>query len=413
MRLAVVKSRPRSNERCRGIRYVGTRRCQNGQLSTERLTAERLLLQYLESMRTGGAKCRVVLAAVSFGLLVAACSGSDSGQQYDARPVTPPKLMERIELGQIRARNIVVDPKRQVLYVACTTSERFPCSNDGEGSRTGSVLVVDLATKKVTKAIALSAEAAGSIALDQQLNTLYVESAGGDVDVVDVVDLNTSTVGTPLSPGGTLAVNTSTHALFVARSGSSPITRVYDGATHNLIGSISTSSDSYSMAVDPANKRLYVGHGLGSSTAGVSVFDTVSNQKIADVLVKGGDGGGFVDDIEVDPKTQSVYVADSYYGRVQAIDGVAKTLSKTIEVQNVPQKLAIDSGWSLIYAVSNNGGTEDPMPVKVVDMGSGTLTTTIDTGHVADAVTVDPDKHAAYVLDHDDQAAGVSVIAAR
>jgi YVTN family beta-propeller protein len=184
---------------------------------------------------------------------------------------------------------------------------------------------------------------------------------------------------------------------------------VRDGRTHQQTATIATSGGA--MAVDPQNRRLYVGQVVSPTEhdAAVFVVDTATNQVVANVRVD-----GLVDAVAVVPTGHTVYVANTERGTVSVIDGGNNTLSKTIKVNNRPRTLGVDASNDFVYV----GHSDKAELLEVIDGHTGAVTASIETARSAFAMAVNSQTHTAYVENSDDEqgrgvVGSISVIAPR
>ena len=222
----------------------------------------------------------------------------------------------------------------------------------------------------------------------------------------------TVTVGT--GPAG-VAVDPSTHTVFVANSGDGTVS-VIDAATRTVIASIPVGEKPSAVAVDPGTHTVFVQHsGVRHSEDGqvsvidgsVSVIDSLTRTVIATVPV----GKGFAPrgGLAVDPATHTVYVANANHhtfvadDTLSVIDGQTYAVIDTVPVGAELTGVAVDPGISSVYVITEKGGTGGNVRpvgehlVRVIDGLSRVVIATIPAGVGPRAVAVDPSTHDVYV----------------
>ena len=179
-----------------------------------------------------------------------------------------------------------------VLYVACATANR--------------VLLLDLATKRVTKSVSLPLSPSG-LALSKDGNRLFVTCAAPEsqVCVVDVARARViarltaghSTTAPVLSPDG--------KTLFVCNRFNNDVS-VIDLASGKELRRIPVRREPVAAAIVPDGKRLLVANLLHTSRADadhvgavVSVIDTALGQVVDDLWLPNGSGS--LNDIRISP----------------------------------------------------------------------------------------------------------------
>ena len=145
------------------------------------------------------------------------------------------------------------------------------------------------------------------IAVDEAAGRVFVANASAYVTVLDATTL--SVLGTYTMPGGAgaygIAVDETTHHVYAAGYTGSLVT--FDGLTLTTVRTTSIGGElSTGVAVDPANKLVYVTRG---SAGRVTVVSAVSGQVLSTVVTSGNDGG-VPSAAAVDPVTGLVWVAN-------------------------------------------------------------------------------------------------------
>ena len=179
-----------------------------------------------------------------------------------------------------------------VLYVACATANR--------------VLLLDLATKRVTKLVSLPLSPSG-LALSKDGNRLFVTCAAPESQVC-VVDVARARVIARLTAGhGTTApvLSPDGKTLFVCNRFNNDVS-VIDLASGKELRRIPVRREPVAAAIVPDGKRLLVANLLHTSRADadhvgavVSVIDTALGQVVDDLWLPNGSGS--LNDIRISP----------------------------------------------------------------------------------------------------------------
>jgi len=117
-------------------------------------------------------------------------------------------------------------------------------------------------------------------------------------------------VGGPAARTSAVAVDPSTHTVYVANQGSNTVS-VIDGATNDVMNTINGFSSPDAVGVDPSTHTAYVANQNGGT---VSVINEATNTVTATIGV-----GGLPDAVGVDPSTDTAYVANFYDHTVSVI----------------------------------------------------------------------------------------------
>ena len=188
---------------------------------------------------------------------------------------------------------------------------------------------------------------------------------------------------------GEVAVNSTTHAVYVNNDDSSALT-VISEATNTVTGSVADGSGEFpdAVAVDPGNDNVYMANTVGSDLA---VFNGATNSLTATIPV-----GGYPDAVAVDTSTHEVYVTNGYDDTVSVIDesGDANTgkVVATVGVGEIPVAVEADTSTHNVYVVNEGGDS-----VSVISGSTDKVTATIAVGRNPEAVAVDSATHNVYV----------------
>jgi len=157
-----------------------------------------------------------------------------------------------------------------------------------------------------------------------------------------------------------VAVDPVANRVYVSHRDTGTVT-VFDGATLDQVpeGTLNTRGIPYVMAVDGANRRLYVYvRGRHSDPTRVQIYNlnTTPATLLAEVEIPYGglDGGG---GIAVDPAARRVYVTNSLNNTLSILDGRAGAVVTTIPVGTDPFPVAFDARTGEIW-VGNRAGND-------------------------------------------------------
>ena len=158
-----------------------------------------------------------------------------------------------------------------------------------------------------------------------------------------------------------------------------------------LVASIPVGASPVKITASPDGSRMYVSN-QGSNS--VSVIDTGTNLKIADVAVGEGPEGLAV-------KGSKVYVANTNADTVSVIDRAQLTVVATIGVGHAPGQIAADPSSNTIYVTNRGSGT-----ISVIDCDSNTVTSSMDAGRYPWGIALSPDGSVACVTNLSDSTLG-------
>ena len=122
------------------------------------------------------------------------------------------------------------------------------------------------------------------------------------------------------------------------------------------------------VAVNPRTDTIYVAN---ANSGTVSVISGRTNTVVATIRVGRVPGG-----VAVNPRTNTIYVTNERRpGTVQVISGQTNTVVATIRVGRVPAGVAVNPRTDTIYVANANSGT-----VSVISGRTNTVTATIHLG---------------------------------
>ena len=236
-----------------------------------------------------------------------------------------------------------------------------------------------------------------ALAVDPASHRVYVvNSADNSISVIDEADDagNGTVIGTMAVPDPAyLAIDLSTHRLFVTSDDNHVLVINEIGAGGSITGSVPVIPFVTGLALDPSTHTIYVTH-AGNT---VSVIDEASLEVTGTIVV-----GAYPKGVAVDPATHRVYVSNFYSNSVSVIDDRSNTVIATIRVGNEPQSVSVDPTNHKVYVTDLSADA-----VSVIDESSLTVTGTIGVGSSPAAVTVDPTTHDVYVANAVDNTVSV------
>jgi YVTN family beta-propeller protein len=191
------------------------------------------------------------------------------------------------------------------------------------------------------------------IAINSQTGIIYLLGYGGAVKVLDASSRQFAERPVGKHAWG-LTLNDATGAVYVTR---------IENADVAVVGSASAASTSFpageipcAITVDPKTNTLYVAD-YGDNT--VSVIDATTGKKLATIPV-----GHHPKAIAIDANSNSVFVANTSDGTVTVIDTTSNGVVATLPAGKNPFALAVVPGSSRLY-VANEAGDN---PSTVVDL---------------------------------------------
>lgn len=210
-------------------------------------------------------------------------------------------------------------------------------ANAGNGAASGSVSVIDLATRAVTKTITFPAAAPdGSpvvpniIAVLPDGSRAYVSShscnPGSFVYMIDLATLNV--VGSPISVGcfpSSLAVTPDGSQVWVSSRGDSRVD-VFDTATNARVTGYNVALPT-GIAFHPTGSTAYIGEGTGAGN--VVVIDASTYQVITRIPV-----GNLPHAVAVTPAGRYVFVTNGLSNSISQISTITNKVIHTIKLPN-------------------------------------------------------------------------------
>lgn len=191
-----------------------------------------------------------------------------------------------------QAQGIAVDPSAQRVYALANTNR----------TSDSSLIVIDETTQQILAQISVAPFARG-VALDRQRHMIYVAS-NAQVQAIDgatdavVASINVKTAGS-------IAVDSTTHAIYVTENAT---LHVIDGLTNVVTSNIATDYYGVSapggLAVNETTHRVFIGEWNQINGAHLAEIDPVTNEFVKSVAL--GDG---IPSITVDQTRNVVYVA--------------------------------------------------------------------------------------------------------
>jgi len=251
----------------------------------------------------------------------------------------------------------------------------------------GVLLYIDASTDSNTGE-ALTPNNPNFVVVNPSTDLIYTSDyAASEVTVVDGVAAPYSVVPVGAYPGN-IGVDPSTDIAWVANSNSGTVSEI-NGATDQVVATITVGSDPWDAAVDDATDTVYV---TNSDSGTVSVIDGTTGTVTATIDVGSGPYG-----VAVDQKTGTVYVTNGGSDTVSVIDGATGTVTATIAVGSDPYAVAVDDVSDTVYVVNKSSGT-----MSVIDGASNTVSATVSLGSSTApiAVAVDPIVGQAYVVEN-------------
>lgn len=229
-------------------------------------------------------------------------------------------------------------------------------------------------------------------AFDEAGNRIFAAATGSHAVVV--VDLSNGRVVQSLTGRGKphgLAWVPTTKRLFAA-DGQKGELDIFGGAPLKLIKSIKLSEDADDMVYDQHTGLLYVGHGGtdAANPSAVAVIDTTTLDKLADIPV-----AAHPEALEIDEKTDRIFVNISDAGTVLVIDGKSHSISSQWTLKNYKGNtpLAFDPADSLLLI-----GCRTPAALIVLDSKTGQQLNAVPASEGADDLFYEEAHHRAYLI---------------
>jgi len=236
-----------------------------------------------------------------------------------------------------------------------------------------SVSVIDGASKSVIATVPVGVALFG-VAVNPAGTRVYAADQGSDsVAVIDAVN-NTTVTSVPVgaAPGG-VVVNPEGTRVYVTNTGGTSVS-VIDAATNKEIEKIQVAPRPAFAAINPAGTRLYVTHYVDNPNdplaVGLSVIDTASNTKIADIPLGLDSGEG----VAVNPAGTLVYVTAAR-GGVVVVDANTNAVLDVLPAAGRLAGISLDPAGTRIYAVDSVDNQ-----VIAIDINSGAVIKRVGVG---------------------------------
>jgi YVTN family beta-propeller protein len=221
------------------------------------------------------------------------------------------------------------------------------------------------------------------IALNPATHRVYaVNTASGTVSVAGNPSHSPGEIKVGVEPEA-IAVNPITNRVYVANSGSGNVS-VIDGATDQVVATVSVGNLPYVIAVNPVTNKVYISKTFSNS---MTVIDGATN--VASLLKI----GVHADAIAVNPEANRLYLISYESNNVTVIDGT-KDSTTTVAAGNHLWGIALNTPSNKVY-LSNAGSSN----VTVLD-GKTKATTLVNTGDIPCALAVDPSTGRVYALNY-------------
>jgi YVTN family beta-propeller protein len=176
-------------------------------------------------------------------------------------------------------------------------------------------------------------------------------------DTVSVINEATlAVVATIPVPGATLiAVDPLTNMIYVT-TGSS--VSVINGATNTVIATVAAGTSPLGVAVNPVTNTIYA---VNNSSPSVSVINGATNTVTTTITLPGNTYYGF--GVDVDPSTNSVYVADPPF--ISMINGTTNTVFASVITgqSGDTDTVAFDSASNTVYVPNYIGNVTNNVVV--------------------------------------------------
>jgi DNA-binding beta-propeller fold protein YncE len=253
-------------------------------------------------MRSFGSRNRILgtVSAVSVGTVLLA--SLPSAGMAAASSGSPGYTVTTIALAG-GAGGVAVDPATGMAYVGTL----------------GNVNVIDEQTATIVKTIAVGGGPEADEVVDASTNTIYTASYGAVV----VIDGATGTVTARISLAQqvvSVALDADTGVLYAAYDNGQDVAAI-DIATNKVTttASMGSSLSAFFLAVNPATGTLYASGPTTGTSGAASSLDGTTLDVTHTVPFSGSSSGNSFPDIDVNPATNQVLVADA--SGVHVIDG--------------------------------------------------------------------------------------------
>jgi DNA-binding beta-propeller fold protein YncE len=233
-------------------------------------------------------------------------------------------------------------------------------------------------------------------AVDLPEHRLFV--AAEENSVIEVIDLRTNvlihTIADLKAPHSML-YRPDVKKLFVA-DGGAPEVKIYQGDSYKLIGAIKLEGNPDLIVYDPSTQHMFVtnskkGDGAQPPDSFISVVDTSSGQKLADIKVD----SSHIDAMALEKGGPRLFVNISGKNAVGVIDREKRTVIATWSVAQEGQQnlaMAFDETNHRLFTV-----TRKPSKLVVLDSDSGTIISSLPCVDMVDGAIFDTSSKRVYV----------------
>lgn len=152
-----------------------------------------------------------------------------------------------------------------------------------------------------------------------------------------------------------ILIRAQSQRLFITDGGRGQV-RIYNRKTDKLVKAIPLKLDSDSIAFDPGSRDLYVVNGGGDAHetfSVVSVIDTITEKKVADIRID----GDTLEAMAIDPGSNRIYVNDPAKNTVVVVNRTTRKIEATWPVtmghENVA--MALDAAHHRLFVACRSG----------------------------------------------------------
>lgn len=193
-------------------------------------------------------------------------------------------------------------------------------------------------------------------------NSLYVPDSGTNLLIFNMsTNVLAETISTAPTTGRFAALNKTTQTLYVASSNSN--TLIVFNCSLNTFSTVTLNARTLCIATNELTNTVYIGD---TQSNGLIVFNGVTNAITTTIVSIEAPWG-----VVVNPNTNTIYVAQSYYTspNICIISGTTNTITGTIGPFNTPTVLGINILYNTLYVADIPGGG-----MKIVNLVTNTIT---------------------------------------
>lgn len=290
----------------------------------------------------------VTLVGCRLGLVAFACVMALVGLALSAPParaVVRPENVGTVSLTPgygTTAETIAVNSVTNKIYVA--------------GFNQG-IVVIDGATHLDTGNLSYAGVVGNVVGMgiDEGTNILYARNSGNSVVPINAA---TGQAGDPIVVGKganrdgkhIVAVNSTTHRVYVANSADNTVT-VIDGTSNTVVATLPVGTTPSGIAVDATTNKIYVANANPNSTTDrtVSVIDGATNAVSTVTLVSAPvSNKSNPYDIAVNPQTNKVYVSLANDTRVAVLNGNDNSVA-FVTLDGQPSYVSVNPSTNTVY----------------------------------------------------------------